>query len=156
MTNDQNDVFIEYNTEKKFFDIELSDNGKDLKAAVNLRNAVGICLFCERRTDSDDLFPNMAGYAGDALNDLGETNLGNKIWQYLRGKTIDRFLPQIEQDCEEALQWLIDDFIASSVNVTATYDGETKQRLRFEVEIVRLTGENLQYAYVWQQPLFAN
>ena len=153
---EENDVALEYNEEKHHFDVELTDEGFDLKGAVNLRNAVGIMIFSERRTNADDDFPNQGGYPGDVLNDIDEPNLGSKIWQLLRSKSLARHLPETEEDIKEALQELIDQGIAVSINVVAAYLGEVKQLLTFEVEIVRLTGENLRFNYVWEQPLFAN
>ena len=156
MPEEANDIALEYNVEKGHFDIEFTDDGFDLKGAVNLRNAVGIMIFSERRTNSDDDVPNQAGYPGDALDDIDESNLGSKLWQRLRGKSLAKHLPEVEQDIKEALQELIDQGIAKTISVVASYAGTAKHRLNFQVEIVRQSGENLKFNYVWEQPLFAN
>jgi len=156
MTDDENDIALEYDKEAKGFDLRLTDDGCDLLPAVNLRNAAGICIFSERRTNADDPVPNMAGYPGDALDDIDESNLGSKLWLALRGKATDDKLPVFKQYVEESLQWMIDDGIASAVNVNAFYSGTPGERLNLNIEIVRLTGENLQFAYVWDQPLLRN
>jgi len=149
-----NDILFEYNEFKDFFDVELTEDGCDLKPAVNLRNAAGICIFTDRRSDADDIVPNEMGYPGDDLNAINEKSLGSKLWLRLRGKSLPATLTEAEADVKESLQWLLDDKIASAINVEAEFLGTAKQALRFVGEIVRLDGENLKFNYVWEQPLF--
>lgn len=156
MSDEENDILLEMNEGKGYFDIELTENGEDLKGAVNLRNAAGIMIFSERRTNSDDQVPNQAGYAGDSMDAVDEDILGSKLWQRLRGKSLQSHLPEAEEDVQEALQELITQGIASAINVTASYVGNANQRMRLDIEIVRLVGENVQFNYVWEQPLFGN
>ena len=103
----KNDIHLECNTEKGFFDLELVENGSDLLGAVNLRTSIGISIFTDRRTNDDDTIPNSAGWAGDAIRPEGENLLGSKMWLFLREKTLDTNLSRARDFTEEALQWLL-------------------------------------------------
>lgn len=156
MDIEENDIYFQFNKFKGYWDIEFTEDGTDLLAAANLVNAVGICIFTDRRSNSDDIVPNQKGYAGDALNGENELPLGSKLWMLLRGKSLPSVLIDAEKFVTESLQWLLDDGIAKELNPVASYENGNKELLRVDLEIVRLTGEKLKFSYVWEQNLLFN
>jgi len=150
---EQNDISLEFDCEKKYYDIDLVSDGSDLLAAVNLRTGIGISLFTDRRTGADDSVPNSRGWAGDAIRRENEDLIGSKLWLLYGSKTLDENLPRAEEYCREALQWLLDENIASSVDVTAEYISKPQGKMSITVEVTELTGEGRRFQYVWEQKL---
>ena len=93
MSGEQNDIHLEWNEDKGFFDLELLLDGSDLLAAVDLRTSISISLFIDRRTNDDDTIPNEAGWPGDAIRDVGEDLLGSKLWLLQNQRAVDPLLP---------------------------------------------------------------
>jgi len=149
-----NDIHLECNTVKGFFDLELVEDGSDLLGAVNLRTSIGISVFTDRRSDDGDSFPNERGWAGDAIRPEGEDLLGSKLWLLQKeGKALDSSLPRAKQFVEESLQWLLDDNIVRELTATATYLSKTNGIMQIIVDVVRFTGLNERFDYVWDQKL---
>jgi len=148
-----NDIHLEDNTEKGFFDLELVEDGSDLLGAVNLRTSIGISIFTDRRTDDNDSIPNAAGWAGDAIRPEGEDLLGSKMWLFHSEKTLDSNLSRAKQFVEESLQWLLDDNIARILTATVTYLSKPKGIMTILVDVVRFDGLNEKFSYVWNQKL---
>jgi phage gp46-like protein len=123
--SESNDISLEFDCDKNFYDLDLTGDGSDLLAAVN----------------------------GDSLNTVDEDLLGSKLWLLLRQKTLDSNLPRIEQFARDSLQWLIDDNVAESVTVFAEYTSKIKGIMKVTVQVVRLTGEDRKFEYVWNQQL---
>ena len=148
-----NDIHLECNAEKGFFDLELTEDGSDLLGAVNLRTSIGISIFTDRRTDDDDTEPNERGWAGDAIRPEGEDLLGSKMWLIHLEKTLDIHLPRAKQFVEQSLQWLLDDNIAREITATVTYLSKPKGIMSIIVDVVRFSGLNERFDYVWNQKL---
>lgn len=153
MSIEKNDISLEFNCEKNFFDLELVSDDSDLLAAVNLRSAIGISLFTDRRSLPSDSKPNQRGWAGDAIRPDGTDLIGSRLWLLYGEKTVDANIPKVEEYCKEALQWLIDDNIARSLTVDAEYLSKPEGKLNIVIEITRLTGESRRFEYVWEQKL---
>ncbi len=148
-----NDIHLEDSEEKGFFDLELTEDGTDLLGAVNLRTSIGISILTDRRTDSNDTIPNAGGWAGDAIRREGRDLLGSKLWLLHREKTLDVNLIRAKQFVEESLQWLLDDNVARVVTATVTYLSKPKGIMTIVVDVVRFTGLNEKFEYVWEQQL---
>jgi len=148
-----NDIHLECNTEKGFFDLELTENGEDLLGAVNLRTSIGISIFTDRRTDDNDTIPNAGGWAGDAIRPEDEDLLGSKIWLLHREKTLDSNLSRAKQFITEALDWLLTDNVVSDLQVNVTYLSKPKGVMQIITDVTRLTGLNESFSYVWEQKL---
>ncbi len=101
------------------FDIALGDY--DLTSDQGLRTAVLISLFTDRRADDDDQLPDGSndrrGYWGDSYPDIDGDELGSRLWLLSREKQTTDVLIRAREYCQEALQWLIEDGIASTVEV---------------------------------------
>jgi len=150
---DVNDIHLEWNSEKGYHDLEIVCDLTDLLGAINLRTAVMISLFTDRRTDDDDSTPNIAGWPGDDLRGVDEDLLGSKLHLLFNTKTLDENLTRAERFSLQALQWLLDDNIAIDVTVRATYQSKIQGIMKIEVFITEFTGESRRFEYVWKQKL---
>lgn len=116
-----------------------------------LRSAVIVSLLTDRRANSDDTIPDAPltnqsippdrrGWAGDALADVIGDRVGSRLWLLSRKKQTEETRCLAIEYCQEALQWLMDDKIASSALVKAEWtDGG---RLNVGVTIILLNGDS--------------
>lgn len=100
----------------------------------DLARAVVISLFSWRRAEDDDDLPGDSrfGWWADTFN---EQKTGSRLWLLLRSKLTEATLRRAKMYAEEALQWLIDDGVAGSVEVTAERGG--MNRLDMSVTVTK-------------------
>ncbi len=113
-------------------------NGAVISADLkdSLTRAVIISLFSWRRADSaDDVDTDQSkqGWWGDSYS---ADKIGSKLWLLLRQKITDEVIARAQDYSKEALQWLIDDGLATSVNVTVERSESDYNRLDLTVELV--------------------
>lgn len=118
-------------------DIAVED--RDLARDAGLETAVIISLFSNRRAEPGERLPDAnssrEGWWSDSLN-LGI--IGSKLWLIERDKIVSEVIPLAEQYAKEALQWLITDGVASTVETEASRAGLGEIRL-----IVRIYRPNI-------------
>lgn len=95
--------------------------GADLASGNDIVSAVLISLFTDRLAGSDDALPDgtpdRRGWWGDVSNNL----IGSRLWLLARAKHTQATLGLAEAYIAEALQWLIDDGLASKIDVHAEW-----------------------------------
>lgn len=122
-----------------------------LAAGADLRTAVILSLFCDRRAEADDALPDPAGsrrgWWGDALM---QRPIGSRLWLLSREKQMQEVVNRAREYATEALQWLVDDGIVEELAVEA-------EVVRFGVlglaaRIVRPHAhtETYKFGYLWQ------
>ena len=87
-----------------------------------LRSAVLISLFTDRRAlDDGAAAQDPRGWWQDSFDSVP---IGSRLWQLRRRKVADRAQLVLDATdiCREALQWLIDDGLAASVDIDVTVD----------------------------------
>lgn len=89
-------------------------------ARDTLRDLVLISLFTWRRATDDDPVPDGANRQGW----WADPTLGSRLWLLKRAKLTPKTLGTARRYVEEALQWLVDEGIASRVEVTAERQGK--------------------------------
>jgi phage gp46-like protein len=95
----------------------------DLQAGDDLFTAVLISLFTDAQADSDDIIPDGSNDPRGWWGDLGEdVGIGSKIWLLSRSKQTEEVRVKAETYLAAALQWLVDDQIAASISVAASWD----------------------------------
>lgn len=123
-------------------DIALS--GGDLLADNGLATAVIISLCSDARAEFSDELPagvtERRGWWG------GDKDFGSKLWLLTREKTTARTAARAREYVQKALQWLIDDGIAQSVEVTA----EILNPYTLAVSASISRGSNKKYDYLWR------
>lgn len=111
-------------------DLELAANGT-LVPETSLRTAAIVSLLSDRRADGDDRLPyevrsenpipaDRRGWAGDAFDNR---RLGSRLWLLAREKQTTETLRRAIFYVREALQWMLDDGHAVSLDVEASWAG---------------------------------
>lgn len=121
-----------------------------LLADDGLKTAIVLSLFTDRLAEASDALPaptsTRRGWWGDAYADVPGDLVGSRLWLLFRSKQLQSVLRQAEEYAAEALQWLVDDGVASSVTVaaevpapgvlgllvTVVRSGQAQQQYRFE------------------------
>lgn len=126
--------------ENGLLDLAVGANG--LLADDTLRTVVLVSLLTDRRAGPDDRLPDDAnatgllppdrrGWCGDALAEDADDRIGSRLWLLHREKQTPETLRRAIHYCYEALQWLRDEGLVVTINVTAAWS----QRGRLEVKI---------------------
>lgn len=120
-------------------------NGHKLDANLDdgLGRAVVISLFSWKRADSGDTYDgtNKFGWWGDTYSDY---QIGSKLWQYLRRSLTAETMLEIKEECENALQWLVDTGVCSLVEVEVERSDLNRLNLLVKLEV---SGKNISYGF---------
>lgn len=124
-----------------------------LAAEDSLTRAVIISLFTWRRANADDVVAGQKmGWWGDVAEPLVVNDkIGSRLWLLSRAKLIPDTFNRAREYGKEALQWLIDDEIASRVEVASERFGV--DGLALVCTIYRTDGSvaNLRFDNVWEK-----
>lgn len=125
-------------------------NGNDLQSDDGLETAVIVSLFSDKRLangeEPNDGTDDPRGWWGD-IGDADGIQIGSYLWLLWREKMLPPTINRAIEYARDALQWLIEDGIAQSVNVTGERAG--LYQISLAAEIIRPTGQALRYAYLW-------
>lgn len=122
------DIGLSFDPDTLSADIAL--DGSDLATDDTLRTAAILSLFCDRRAEADDELPSQdgdrRGWWGDLPVDEGADDgrrdlIGSRLWLLSRAKELPETLNRAVQYAREALQWMIDDGVATKIDVTASW-----------------------------------
>lgn len=132
---------------------DLLVDGLDLARDDGLETAVIISLFTDRRAAAEQIpaeLPkdDLRGYWGDVRPEVEGDTTGSLLWLLAREKQTSQTLARAEQYCREALSWLVDDRIASSVDVVAEY--VSMGWMGISIGINRPDGSAVQYRYNYE------
>lgn len=112
-----------------------------------LRRSVTISLFSWRRAATDDALDDAdrQGWWGDCAPTEAGDQIGSRLWLLRRRALTDDTLRDAQEYAEEALRWMTDDDIVTTVAVTAERQGN--DRLNLLVTLTESNGETLQLAF---------
>ena len=112
-----------------------------------LRRSVTISLFSWRRAATDDALDDAdrQGWWGDCAPTEAGDQIGSRLWLLRRRALTDDTLRDAQEYAEEALRWMTDDDIITTVAVTAERQGN--DRLNLLVTLTESNGETLQLAF---------
>lgn len=150
------DIQIAWDIDLLEGDILFANN--DLVQDAGLSTAIYISLFTDRRAARNDILPDLdntdrRGWWGDEVGDLPGDRIGSRLWLLEREKTTQEVLEKTKGYCEEALQWLIDDGVATKVTVTVEKQGTVETAiLAIKVEIHKNDGTitALKFDNLWE------
>ena len=103
--------------------LDYAMNGFLLADDDGLATAVIISLWTDRQANADDPLPagsDRRGWWGDELGTERGDKIGSRLWLNDSAKQLAAVLVQDRAYAAEALQWLIDDGVASAVDVAAS------------------------------------
>lgn len=122
--------------------------GAMLQTGSDLETAVLISLFTDREANLDDIIPdgteNPRGWIGDADQPY---KIGSRLWLLDRSKQTNETLNKANGYIIEALQWLIDDGVATRLDVTTQW--VTGGFLGARVVIFQKNGTSVPFSYQW-------
>jgi phage gp46-like protein len=132
----------------------------DLVMDNSLHTAVIISLFCDRLAAPGDTIndntDDRRGWWGDTplpgASDpsAGLDLTGSRLWLLARALQNQNTLNQAISYAKEALQWMIDDGVAGSVNVTASFPATPPQALEMIIDIYQAGASAPQtYSFAW-------
>jgi phage gp46-like protein len=137
-------------------DFQLVQN--DLTSDEGLETAVAMSLFLDRRADDSDQLPathtDARGWWADEFPPVPGDLIGSRLWLLARETNTASVLQRANQYTKEALQWFIDDGVASEVNVTVT--NPSGSQLVIAVSITRpgsSQATSFLYNYNWAEQL---
>jgi len=112
-----------------------------------LRRAATISLFSWRRASTDDALDDAdrQGWWGDCAPTEAGDQIGSRLWLLRRRALTDDTLRDAQEYAQEALRWMTDDDIVTTVAVTAERQGN--DRLNLLVTLTESNGETLQLAF---------
>ncbi|MEP3245096.1 MAG: phage GP46 family protein [Sneathiella sp.] len=146
------DIALEYETEALFASMSL--DGADLKTGNELQTAVFISLFTWRRAKPDDILPDdiqdPQGWWGDTFSPIDADKIGSRLWLYRRKKITQQVILDLQEVCEEALVWLLDDNVAKAVEVDIQRTGNTSVGGTITITGHDGTVEALQFSDIWK------
>lgn len=118
-----------------------------------LVRAVIVSLFTWRRANPDDDLPadEKFGWWGDTFPIVENDRIGSRLWLLSRSKLTQETVSRAKEYAVEALQWLLDDGVASRVDVETERQGI--DRLAVACRIYRINGTaplDLRFSNVWE------
>lgn len=123
-------------------------SGGALATGSDLVTAVLISLFSDRRANDDDTPPDGSddrrGWWGDLDQDVP---IGSRLWLLDRSKLTQDVANTARTYCIEALQWLIDDQVVASVQVSTVI--ASRSQLDVSISIRRHDGTVVPLKYSW-------
>lgn len=149
------DVRILFDAERMSGDLTLDGLG-GLATDAGLETAVIVSLFTDRRARPDDVPPGAAddrrGWWGDALPAAEvpqDDRIGSRLWLLSREKIVPETIRRARDYCREALAWMIEDGLATAVDVDCSVDAN---RLVAAITVTRPDGGavSLRHAILWQ------
>lgn len=129
-------------------DLVFSEN--DLNTESGLKTAVLVSLFTDARVSESELPPgesDLRGYWGDAFPEVAGDRYGSKLWLLAREKMTAEVRARAEEYAIEALQWLIDDGVASAIDVSVEVTGI--ESVTMKVQITRPKDATANFSFVW-------
>lgn len=117
------DIALKWDPEKGSADFGIVAN--DLEVDDGLRTAVILSLYTNRRAEPGDALPpgtsDRQGWWADEFNDVPGDKFGSRLWLLARSKRQPTVLSRAEEFAREALAWLVEDKVATSVTASAEW-----------------------------------
>jgi len=131
---------------------DLAMGSADLVTDDGLDTAVLLSLCLDRRAADDDgiaLDADPRGWWGDSYADVPGDRIGSRLWLLQREKQLPSVAARAQSYGAEALQWLVDDGVASSVDVQASWTAPGQLTLAVQINRPDQPPFIRQYQNVW-------
>ena len=140
------DLRIEWDAEIGGGDLRIA--APDLAGEDTLRTAVLVSIFTDRRASLDELpvgEVDRRGWWGDALAEVDGDQIGSKLWLLRREKETREVLSRAEGYVRDALAWMIEDEVATSIETEASWVRRGEMRLRARLTLP--SGHDVEYDF---------
>lgn len=144
------DIALHFDNTFKEYDINVIDG--DLERCDGLESAVIISLFSWARADASEIDPGTPQYGwwGDKIDEDGSNQLGSKLYLLKRAKITEETIAKAEDYIKQALQWMIEDKVASDISVNLERNSKDLNRVDGIVTITRGNDtKNLRFNDLW-------
>lgn len=145
------DLALRWDLEQGAADLAIEND--DLATDDGLRTAVFLSLFLDRRANEDDVLPDGSGdrrgWWGDEFEEVEGDRIGSRRWLLDRSKNVPGLAGRLEAIDREALDWLLEDGVASAIDVVVTI---TDALLTEAITIHRPRGDdvNFKFSHTWE------
>lgn len=134
------------------FGADLALDAGQLLVDDGLRTACIVSLFTDKRAGREDVLPepdaDRRGWWGDMLSPVPGWEMGCKLWLLSREKQLPSVLVRAESYARDGLQWMIEDQVAKTVTVKASFPA--RGWLGIAITIERPTGPARErYDFAW-------
>ncbi len=121
-----------------------------LETGDDLETAILLSLFTDRLARSDDSIDgsDRRGWWGDTDADYP---IGSRFWLLKRQKLTTQVATKAEDYAKEALQWLIDDKVVSSITATAQIVYPTRLYLTIVYQQPSKDPVSAKFGWVWEK-----
>lgn len=154
-----NDALLTWDQELMGCTLSIVDN--DLAMSQSLLTPVLISLFTDARAADDDPLPDPSnpdrrGWWGDATNTAKPgDSVGSRLWLLERERSSDSVVVKAKLYIEEALQWMVDEGVASKVTVTVEKQAVPQSGtliLAYQVQVQKPAGgaETFKFEQEWR------
>jgi phage gp46-like protein len=123
-----------------------------LQPSDPLVRAVVISLFTWKRAQPDDDLPagERMGWWGDSFPTQPNDRIGSRLWLLSRAKLLPDTVARAKEYAQEALQWLVDDGVASRIEVEAERQGQSTLALACRIYKPEATSPvDVRFTNVW-------
>lgn len=131
--------------------------GADLHRDPGFETAVLISLFSDARAREQDALPqgheSRSGYFGSLV---AGSEVGSRLWLLCRSVIDETTLRHVEQYCKDALQWMIDDRVASSVEAVASRGGINQVNFFVRISRPATNDVSLKFFVNWEHQIYGN
>jgi phage gp46-like protein len=124
-----------------------------LATGNDLATAILVSLFTDRRLPSDQAPPDGSDDPrGCWIDTYEEQPTGSLLWTLERVAVSNgpAFLAQVEQMTRDALQWLLDDQVAASVQITTWWITTSYVGIAVTVKEPNGTSQSFKYSWAWK------
>ena len=135
------DIWFGFNSDSGSGDIEVRH--ADLKRDPGFETAVFISLFTDKRAVDSDLLP---ANSTDRRGWWADSTIGSRLWLLEREVVKNEISARARQYCQEALQWMISDGIASKIEVDCLTSAISPE-VRITIKIYQRTNGPLSFIY---------
>lgn len=152
------DIRISFDQYAQYADLILAD--RDVDRDGGFETAVLITLLTDKRADEEDSLPDDGGYKGgwwgDSVPVVPDYRMGTKLWLLQRSKTTTDIPARAEEYLKEGFQWLIDDGIVESFEVSAErLDVGVSSILSLSLSFKKSSEQTVSYKFYfnWQEQI---
>jgi len=146
------DVSFLINPKTGIADIKIVDG--DIYLGDELQTAVQLSLFTDARAlinpepRTESVVSALRGWWADSQN---IEPLGSLFWTFKREKQTQNVLNGVNEAFTNALQWLIDDGVASEINVETTWSTTIAMAISVQIIKPNTADTNFSWEFAWSQ-----
>ncbi|PHM60612.1 bacteriophage protein [Xenorhabdus stockiae] len=122
----------------------------DIVTGNDLQTAIIISLFTDRQARADDAIDgtDRRGWWGDSSADY---QIGSRLWLLHRQKLTTAVALTAEDYAREALQWMLDDGVASAIDIHTQIVWPDRLNMMIRYQRPGRNNEDLRFFWVWER-----